>query len=98
LKQKNELAMKIRKGFALRQIGGDNVIVPEGIEVIDFNKLISLNDSAMYLWKALQDREFSVEDAAKLLTDKYEVDAATAHSDADELLKQWIKAEIVIAD
>lgn len=88
--------MKIKKGFSLRQIGGEHVIVPEGIEVIDFNKLISLNDSAMYLWKALQDKSFSVDEATRLLTDKYEVDEATAHDDADELLKKWTKAGLIL--
>lgn len=89
--------MKLRKGFALRQIGTDHVVVPEGIEVIDFNKLISLNGSAKYLWEALQDKEFTVQDVAKLLTDKYEVEEATALADAEKLIKKWQEIGLIEA-
>ena len=89
--------MKLRKGFALRQIGIDHVVVPEGIEVIDFNKLISLNGSAKYLWEALQDNEFTVQDVAKLLTDKYEVEEATALADAEKLIKKWQEIGLIEA-
>lgn len=81
--------MKLRKGFALREIGTDHVVVPEGIEVIDFNKLISLNGSAKYLWEALQGKDFTVQDVAKLLTDKYEVAEETAKADAAALIAKW---------
>ena len=81
--------MKLRKGFALREIGTDHVVVPEGIEVIDFNKLISLNGSAKYLWEALQGRDFTIQEVARLLTDKYEVAEATALQDAEALIGKW---------
>lgn len=92
-----EIIMKLRKGFALRQIGTDHVVVPEGIEVIDFNKLISLNGSAKYLWEALQGKDFTVQDAAKLLTDKYEVAEATAAADAAKLIAKWQEIGLVEA-
>ena len=38
--------MKIKKGFELRDICGEKVIIASGIENIDFNKMISLNESA----------------------------------------------------
>ena len=81
--------MKLRKGFALREICGERIVVPEGIDVINFNKLISLNGSAKYLWEALQGKDFTVQDAAKLLTDKYEVAEATAAADAAKLIAKW---------
>ncbi len=81
--------MKLRKGFALREICTVHVVVPEGIEVIDFNKLISLNGSAKYLWEALQGKDFTVQDVAKLLTDKYEVAEETAKADAAALIAKW---------
>ena len=89
--------MKLRKGFALREICGERIVVPEGIDVINFNKLISLNGSAKYLWETLQDKEFTVQDAAKLLTDKYEVEEATALSDAEKLIKKWQEIGLIEA-
>lgn len=89
--------MKLRKGFALREICGERILVPEGIDVINFNKLISLNGSAKYLWEALQDKEFTVQDVAKLLTDKYEVEEATALSDAEKLINKWQEIGLIEA-
>ena len=89
--------MKLRKGFALREICGERIVVPEGIDVINFDKLISLNGSAKYLWETLQDKEFTVQDVAKLLTDKYEVEEATALSDAEKLINKWQEIGLVEA-
>ena len=89
--------MKLRKGFALREICGERIVVPEGIDVINFNKLISLNGSAKYLWEALQGKDFTVQDVAKLLTDKYEVEEATALSDAEKLINKWQEIGLIEA-
>lgn len=81
--------MRIKEGFQLRTICGENIIVATGFKNIDFSKIISLNESATLLWKGLLDRDFEVEDMVKLLTDEYEVDEATAHNDAEAVVKQW---------
>ena len=46
--------MKTKKGFRLRIICGENVVVAEGIENIDFSKIISMNESAAYLWQKVE--------------------------------------------
>lgn len=81
--------MRIKEGFQLRTICGENIIVATGFKNIDFSKIISLNESATLLWKGLLDRDFEVEDMVKLLTDEYEVDEATARNDAEAVVKQW---------
>lgn len=81
--------MRIKKGFTLRTIGSDYVVVPEGIEVIDFNKLVSLNKSAKYLWENLEGKDFRDEDMAKLLTEKYKVSQEKALADAIQLVDRW---------
>ena len=42
--------MKIKKGFVLRQLLGEYVVTGEGLERVNFNKIISLNATAAYLW------------------------------------------------
>lgn len=83
--------MRIRKGFELRDVCGEHIIVAYGIENIDFNKVISLNESATYLWKNVVDKDFDVETMASLLQQEYEVDAETAKRDAQALLDEWTK-------
>lgn len=87
--------MKIKKGFELRHVCGENIIVAYGIENMDFNKVISLNESATYLWKNVFDKDFTAETMASLLCQEYEVDAETASRDAKALLDEWTKVGLV---
>ena len=87
--------MKIKKGFELRQVCGENIIVAYGIANIDFNKVISLNESATFLWKQIADKEFDADTMASLLCQEYEVDAEIAKKDAQALLDEWIKVGLV---
>lgn len=81
--------MRIKKGFELREVCGEHIIVAYGRENIDFNKVISLNESATFLWKNIFDKDFDAETMASLLQEEYEVDAATAEKDAKALLDEW---------
>ena len=55
--------MKIKEGFVLRKIGDKDVVIGEGLDQINFNKIIALNSSAANLWRALAIKDFSEEDA-----------------------------------
>ena len=83
--------MKIKKGFELREVCGEHIIVAYGRENIDFNKVISLNESATYLWKNIVGTEFDAEIMAMLLEQEYDVDSETAERDAQALLDEWTK-------
>lgn len=87
--------MRIKKGFELREVCGEHIIVAYGKENIDFNKVISLNESASYLWKSIADKDFTAETLASLLQQEYEVDAETASRDAKALLDEWTKVGLV---
>ncbi len=87
--------MKAKKGFNLRTICGENIIVAEGKENIDFSNIISMNESSAYLWNNIQQKEFTAEDLAALLVKEYEVDEETALEDARTLAQQWLKAGII---
>lgn len=87
--------MKTKQGFNLRQICGEHILLAEGKENIDFSNIISLNETAAFLWQQLTDKEFTPEDMAQLLVENYEVDHETALSDARALAAEWQKAGIV---
>ena len=82
--------MKTKKGFNLRTVCGEHIIVAEGKENIDFSNIISMNESSAYLWK-----EFTVEDLANLLIREYDVEKETALNDARTLSQQWAVAGII---
>ena len=87
--------MKQKKGFKLRNICGENIIVAEGIENIDFSKIISMNESSAYLWEQTRDRNFTVDDLCQLLLDEYDVDEKTAHADAEAVAAKWLEIGII---
>jgi hypothetical protein len=86
--------MKIKEGFILREMCGENIIAAEGLEHINFNKLISLNESAAYLWQELIGKEFTVEDMAQLLIERYGIGQELALKDSKNLCEAWINAGI----
>ena len=88
--------MKRKEGFVLRTVCGEKVIVGEGLGAIDFGKLISLNDTAAWIWEqAGEQGEFSVDSLADALCENYEVEAARAQADVEALLKQWKELGII---
>ena len=87
--------MKTKKGFKLRTVCGENIIVAEGIENVDFSRIISMNETSAYLWKNIQGIDFDENTLAGLLLEEYEVDEATARGDAKTLVEKWLEAGII---
>ena len=88
--------MKAKKGFNLREVCGEQIIVAEGKENIDFSNIISMNESSAYLWKKVQQMEsFTADELAQLLTEQYEVEYEVPLKDATTLAGQWVEAGIV---
>lgn len=91
--------MKAKKGFRLRTIADEKILVGEGMENIDFTKIISLNETAAFLWERIADgHHFTPEDLATMLTEEYEVDHDTALDDCTEMAQKWLEAGIIEAD
>lgn len=63
------------------------MVIMQGKAGSDMTRIISLNDSSLLLWNALQDKEFEVADVAKILIDTYSIDTETAERDA----KAWVE-------
>lgn len=88
--------MKTVPGFTLRPLGKEFIITAESIKQINFNRMISLNESAAYLWKSVDGREsFTAQDLADLLCERYEIDMETALRDSQAIAAKWIEAGIV---
>lgn len=83
--------MKIKEGFVLRTICGQNVISGEGSANVNYSSLISLNETAAFLFKELQGKEFTEETAVALLLDQYDVDIETAEKDVKALFAKWVE-------
>lgn len=78
--------MKIRKGFAKRNIAGANIVVPVGDMGKVFNGMITLNDSASYFWDLFSQNDLTVDQAVKKVTDQYDVDEEKAKVDIEKFV------------
>ena len=87
--------MKIKNGFVLREMCGEHIVAAEGLENINFNKLISLNSTAAFLWKNLEGKDFTEKEMAALLVAEYGIDMELATKDSDNLCKIWKETGIV---
>ena len=87
--------MKIKEGFVLRTICGQHVVSGEGTKNVNYSKLVSLNDSAAYLFQAVGQEDFTAERLADLLLEEYDVDRGTALKDAEKLCAEWKEIGIV---
>ena len=88
--------MRIKKGFVLREVCGERVIVGEGLGAINFGKLLALNETAAWLWKQAQDMgDFTAEALAERLSEEYEVTADEAKADVTEMIAEWQKVSVV---
>lgn len=81
--------MKIKTGFVMRTIMGQNLVTGEGLDKANYTKMVKLNDSAAFLWKGVEGKEFTVENLADLLKGEYGIDDATAGHDAAVIAARW---------
>ncbi len=87
--------MKIKKGFEVRNVCGENIVIAHGVENIDFTKVITLNESAAYIWKKVEGKDFTEENMVDILMDEYEVDKEQALADVKKLAASWVEAGLV---
>lgn len=61
--------MKIKNGFVLREVAGDTVVLPTGD--LNINAMITLNESAAFLWK-LMENDITEEEMVQKVLAKYD--------------------------
>lgn len=78
--------MKIKEGFLMREIAGQTVVLPTGSE-LNLQMMITLNETATFLWEKLQEE---TDEAAlvKALLSEYDVDEETATKCVTDFVKK----------
>lgn len=87
--------MKLRQEYKVREMAGEHVVIMQGRYGADMTRVISLNESALYLWNELQGREFELADVVRLLTDRYEIDPDTAERDAGAWIEKLAECKLI---
>lgn len=89
--------MRIKDGFVLRDVLGDNVIIAEGLEAsVDFGRLLCLNETAAWLWEeAVRQSDFTISSLVKALCDEYNVSEEKAQTDVTAIVEKWLEKKLI---
>ena len=88
--------MRFDERKKVRTVAGENIVIMQADGEADMTKVVALNESAMLVYEQLKGKEFAVADVARVLTDGYEVDEATALADAEELVASMRREHLII--
>lgn len=88
--------MRFDERKKVRTVAGENIVIMQADGEADMTKVVALNESAMLVYEQLKGKEFAVADVARVLTDSYEVDEATAMADAEELVASMRREHLII--
>ena len=72
--------MKIKKGFLMREVAGENVVIAVGEAAKSFKGMIRLNPTGAFLWKLLE-KDTDEATMVSAMLDAYETDKETAEND-----------------
>ena len=61
---------------------------------VSFGRLISLNDTAAYLWEQLEE-DSDIDSLTLALCKQYDVEQEVARHDVEAILEEWIKTGVV---
>ena len=79
--------MRINENFVLRQLADTWVVLPLADKTIDFNGMITLNESGVLLWNALE-KGADTDALVKVLRSEYIVSEQQAREDVDAFVRR----------
>lgn len=78
--------MKISEGYLLRSVAGKNIVVSIGSDV-NFNGMLTLNDTGVFLWNLLQ-KDTTKEEMLEAVLEEYDVSSDIALQDIESFLQK----------
>ena len=86
--------MKIKDGFILRKIANSDMVVPVGNNIADFNGIISLNETATFLWSRLKEGT-EIPLMVDALIEEYDISRILATEDVEHFVTKLQQANIL---
>ena len=87
--------MKIKKGFVIKEIGGEILGVASGRAAKDFQGMLVLNETAREIWNGLEEGK-SEEDILEQIVERYDVEEETVKRDMQNIIKKMKETGILI--
>lgn len=86
--------MKIKNNFLLREVAGSYVVVPFGDESVEFNGMVTLNESGKFIWDLLE-KEISKEELLEKFMAEYDVSETQAKEDIRQFIQTLLDNNIM---
>ncbi len=87
--------MRIKEDLFLKRIAGVQVVVPVGTENINFQGMITLNDTGAFLWELLTEERTEEQLITQLLAE-YDVSEEIAAADVKRFVTKLQEADLLI--
>lgn len=95
MKSGKGLLLSVRTCYNIMEINKIKCLISKDSQIIDFSELVTLNESAMYLFTKVKGQKFRLHDMVEFLLQEYEVDEQTANNDCLNLLTKWFSSGII---
>ena len=86
--------MKIKDGFILKEMAGSWVVVPLGKKLVNFEMMMTLNETGAFLWEQLKEDK-TEEDLVAALLAEYNVEKEVAAKDVSEFVQKLKEKEVL---
>ena len=92
--------MRTIEGFRLRKLGDEYILVGEAMSLINFNKMITFNETSAFMWEIAEQLSkvqgsFDANMLCKALCEEYDVSPERAMTDVENTLEAWVSAGVV---
>ncbi len=89
--------MKINEIYKIRSVADQSVIILQGRHGVDTTKVLSLNDTSLWLWERFSGGlNFTLGDVQVALVEHYGVDEELARRDAEAWVEMLSKYDVII--
>lgn len=93
-KRKVIYVMKIKDGYIMRNVAGNYIVVPVGEKAVDFNGLITTNETGAFIWNLLAEGT-TQESIVNEMLKEYEVESSVAETDVQNFIDKLKKADLL---
>lgn len=85
-----------KKEFVLQNLGNEHILVPTGKEVTNLNGILTLNETALFIWQLLEN-EINEKDLTDAFVSEYDIDYEQAAADVKELLELFSSNKMLVS-
>lgn len=89
--------MRFNTEFSVCEVSGQSFLVPTGSKLMDVDKMMDLNDTALFIINLLKEKAQSFDELLVSIMDEYEIDMQTASADLSEFIESAKMTGVVLS-